>query len=227
MLRKPDADRNITIKDSSPDADCVVHGNVCSNRTDTNSRTVTALARTSEILGSSSRHTGLSHGDYTYFLNGQIGKIGPVCCATISQISEDCWPKMFPINPFFPPLLKITFAAPSPTLAEATTMSKVSFPRITNVTEIIECWSSLADIEGCVLEIYQSILNTGLIGKIGPTCCKAVTEINDKCWPKIFPFNLFFPPLLKSTCSTDSSNCTTTNFRLIEMINKLQEQILT
>ncbi|KAK0572861.1 hypothetical protein LWI29_038240 [Acer saccharum] len=147
---------------------------------------------------------------YTYFLSGQIGKIGPVCCATIAQVREDCWPKMFPINPFFPPLLKTACAAPSPTSPGANAaMSKVLFPGlfpgIANVTEIIECWSSLADIEGCVSEIYQSILDTGLIGKIGPACCKAVTEINDKCWPKIFPFNPFFPPLLKSTCSTVSN----------------------
>ncbi|KAK0572869.1 hypothetical protein LWI29_038325 [Acer saccharum] len=85
-------------------------------------------------------------------------------------------------------------------------MSKVSFPGLLpNVTKIIECWSSLADIEGCVSEIYQSILDIGLIGIIGSACCKAVTEINDKCWPKIFPFNPFFPPLLKSTCSTVSN----------------------
>ncbi|KAK0574583.1 hypothetical protein LWI29_025812 [Acer saccharum] len=143
---------------------------------------------------------------YTYFLSGQIVKVGPVCCVTIAHVSEDCWPKMFPINPLFPLLLKTACAAPSPTSVGANAMSKVSFPGLVpNVTEIIECWSSLADIEGCVSEIYQSILDTGLIGKIGLACCKAVTEINDKCWPKIFPFNPFFPPLLKSTCSTVSN----------------------
>ncbi|TXG56886.1 hypothetical protein EZV62_018199 [Acer yangbiense] len=146
---------------------------------------------------------------YTYFLSGQIGKVGPVCCAAIAHVSEDCWPKMFPINPLFLPLLKTACAAPSPTSAGANAMSKVSFPGLVpNVTEIIECWSSLADIEGCVSEIYQSILDTGLIGKIGLACCKAVTEINDKCWPMIFPFNPFFPPLLKSTCSTDGKHIT-------------------
>ncbi|KAI9192344.1 hypothetical protein LWI28_021457 [Acer negundo] len=159
---------------------------------------------------------------YTYFLGGQIGKIGPVCCATIAQVSEDCWPKMFPINPFFPLLLKTACAAPSPTSPGANAaMSKVLFPGlfpgIANVTEIIECWSSLADIEGCVSEIYQSILDTGLIGKIGPACCKAVTEINDKCWPKIFPFNPFLPPLLKSTCSMISPGLNSGNHRILEL----------
>ncbi|KAH7574341.1 hypothetical protein ACOSP7_008444 [Xanthoceras sorbifolium] len=143
---------------------------------------------------------------YTSFLTGQIGKVGPVCCASIAQVSENCWPKMFPLNPLFPPLLKTACAAPSPKSAGANAMSEFSFPGlapgIANVTEITECWSSLADIEGCVSEIYKSLLESGYIGGIGPACCKAITEIDDKCWPKIFPFNPFFPPLLKSTCST-------------------------
>ncbi|KAI9192185.1 hypothetical protein LWI28_019354 [Acer negundo] len=139
---------------------------------------------------------------YTYFMSGQIGKIGPVCCATIAQVSEECWPKMFPINPLFPPLLKTACAAPSTnsTVANAA-MNKVSFPGTANVTEIIECWSTLKDIEGCVSETYKSVLNIGIIARIGRDCCKAVTEINDKCLYKIFPFNPSFPPVLKSTCS--------------------------
>ncbi|KAK1551337.1 hypothetical protein Q3G72_034097 [Acer saccharum] len=106
---------------------------------------------------------------YTYFMSGQIGKIGPVCCSTIAQVSEDCWPKMFPINPLFPPLLKTACAAPLPISFGANAMSKVSFPGLVPiVTEITECWSTLTDIEGCGLEIYKSVLDTGLIGGIGP-----------------------------------------------------------
>ncbi|KAK0571200.1 hypothetical protein LWI29_012389 [Acer saccharum] len=66
---------------------------------------------------------------YTYFMSGQIGKIGPVCFATIAQVSEDCWPKMFPINPLFPPLLKTACAAPSTNSPMANAaMNKVPFP---------------------------------------------------------------------------------------------------
>ncbi|KAL5783421.1 hypothetical protein ACOSP7_008450 [Xanthoceras sorbifolium] len=139
---------------------------------------------------------------YGSFFSGQIGKIGPVCCASIVQVSEDCWPKMFPLNPLFPPLLKTACAAaPSPKAVGANAISEVSLQGIVKVTELVECWSTFAGIEGCSLEVYKSVLNSGNIGGIGPACCKAVTEINDKCWPKMFPFNPFFPPLLKSTCA--------------------------
>ncbi|KAF8393887.1 hypothetical protein HHK36_020085 [Tetracentron sinense] len=64
---------------------------------------------------------------------------------------------------------------------------------------IMQCWSSLTSIEGCVMEIFQSVL-TLKIGMIGPACCKAITEVNEKCWPKILPFNPSFPPMLKDYC---------------------------
>ncbi|KAF8400709.1 hypothetical protein HHK36_014009 [Tetracentron sinense] len=64
---------------------------------------------------------------------------------------------------------------------------------------IMQCWSSFTSIEGCVLEIYESVLKLQ-IGMIGPACCKAITEVNDKCWPKIFPINPDFPPMLKDYC---------------------------
>ncbi|KAI9192131.1 hypothetical protein LWI28_018658 [Acer negundo] len=100
---------------------------------------------------------------YTYFMSGQIGKIGSVCCATIAQVSKECWPKMFPINPLFPPLLKTACAAPSTNSPVANAaMSKVSFPGTAKVT----------DIEGCVSETYKSLLNIGIIGRIGRDCCK-------------------------------------------------------
>ncbi|KAI9191409.1 hypothetical protein LWI28_008155 [Acer negundo] len=135
---------------------------------------------------------------YSSLLNGQIGKIGPVCCAAITQVSENCWPKMFPLNPFFPPLLKEFCAAPSPNAVTKISLPGLLPPVIT--TEIAECWSSLENVQGCASEINKS-LASGKISGIGPACCKAVTEISDKCWPKMFPFNPFFPPLLKITCA--------------------------
>ncbi|KAK0571674.1 hypothetical protein LWI29_019821 [Acer saccharum] len=114
---------------------------------------------------------------YSSLLSGQIGKIGPVCCAAITQ--EFC-------------------AAPSPDA-----VNKISLPGLqpVNATEIAECWSSLENVQGCASEINKS-LASGKISGIGPACCKAVTETSDKCWPKMFPFNPFFPPLLKITCAT-------------------------
>nr|KJB78872.1 hypothetical protein B456_013G023500 [Gossypium raimondii] len=37
------------------------------------------------------------------FFYGQIGAIGSACCRAITRISDDCWSKMFPFNPFSPP----------------------------------------------------------------------------------------------------------------------------
>ncbi|KAK2661349.1 hypothetical protein Ddye_007882 [Dipteronia dyeriana] len=90
---------------------------------------------------------------YSSLFSDQIGKIGPFCCAAITQVSENCWPKMFPVNPFFPPLLKEFYAAPSPS-----TSSKISLPGLllpVNMTEIVECWSSLENVQGCTSEINK------------------------------------------------------------------------
>uniref|UniRef100_A0A2N9HT14 Prolamin-like domain-containing protein n=1 Tax=Fagus sylvatica TaxID=28930 RepID=A0A2N9HT14_FAGSY len=66
--------------------------------------------------------------------------------------------------------------------------------------DILQCWSSLTSIEGCINEIYGS-LSKGKFGVSGPACCKAITDVSDKCWPKMFPLNPMFPPLLKSNCA--------------------------
>ncbi|KAK9923987.1 hypothetical protein M0R45_032378 [Rubus argutus] len=36
--------------------------------------------------------------------------VGPACCKAFLAIEESCWPKMFPLTPFFAPLLKSTCA---------------------------------------------------------------------------------------------------------------------
>lgn len=40
-------------------------------------------------------------------INGQLG-ISPACCKAISEISVNCWPKLFPINLSIPSFLKST-----------------------------------------------------------------------------------------------------------------------
>ncbi|GAY37464.1 hypothetical protein CUMW_029190, partial [Citrus unshiu] len=54
-------------------------------------------------------------------------------------------------------------------------------------------WSSLTKIPSCLWQICDS-LSSGLASKINPACCSSINQ----CWPKMFPFNPFFPPLLKS-----------------------------
>ncbi|KAH9805152.1 Egg cell-secreted-like protein [Citrus sinensis] len=137
---------------------------------------------------------------------GQIGQIGPVCCTAINQITDSCWPKMFPFNPFLAPLLKNFCTAPPPQDAGVlSAASKVASPNLLltpgiNAAEVTECWSSIASTEGCALEVYKS-LTTGQINGVGPACCKAIIGINNKCWPKMFPFNPFFPSFLRSNCA--------------------------
>lgn len=70
--------------------------------------------------------------------------------------------------------------------------------------DVLQCWSSLIHVEGCVVEILTAFA-TGRFGVIGHECCKAITAITDNCWPKlIIPFNPLFPPLLKSHCASNS-----------------------
>ncbi|KAJ4708994.1 ECA1 gametogenesis related family protein [Melia azedarach] len=144
---------------------------------------------------------------YGSFSFGQIGKIGPACCTAIDQISDGCWSNMFRYNTFFSPeLLKKFCASPPPqAAAKNNARSKIvslppQLPPVFNETELRECWKSITNTEGCASEVYKSFTSGQTVG-IGPVCCRAVTEINDKCWPKMFPFNPFFPPLLKNTCA--------------------------
>lgn len=60
------------------------------------------------------------------------------------------------------------------------------------------CWDNLRGIRGCVEEVAAS-RRSGQI-KISPQCCEAFMAIADTCWPKMFPFNPFFPPQIKNYC---------------------------
>ncbi|EFH40557.1 predicted protein, partial [Arabidopsis lyrata subsp. lyrata] len=39
-------------------------------------------------------------------LTGKIENVGPTCCKAFTKVDANCWPKMFSLNPLFPPLLK-------------------------------------------------------------------------------------------------------------------------
>uniref|UniRef100_A0A0V0GL80 Putative egg cell-secreted protein 1.2-like n=1 Tax=Solanum chacoense TaxID=4108 RepID=A0A0V0GL80_SOLCH len=65
--------------------------------------------------------------------------------------------------------------------------------------DISKCLASVFNVPGCVEEIITSFLTIRL-RLIGPQCCKAVLDIHDSCWPKIFPFGSLFPLTLRSFC---------------------------
>ncbi|KAG5564278.1 hypothetical protein RHGRI_000471 [Rhododendron griersonianum] len=63
-----------------------------------------------------------------------------------------------------------------------------------------DCWAYLRGARGCGL---QTVVNSFVKAQpelMGPDCCRAFLDADDKCWPKVFPLNPFFPPTLKSYC---------------------------
>ncbi|CAN4096567.1 unnamed protein product [Withania somnifera] len=67
-----------------------------------------------------------------------------------------------------------------------------------NDDEVVECWSSLKSINGCVKGVYKVFSG---IGWLDSPCCEVINGIDNKCWPKIFPFNPSFGDLLMYYCS--------------------------
>jgi len=131
-------------------------------------------------------------------LTGKFENVGSTCCKAFTEVDAKCWPKMFPLNPLFPPLLK---DGCSRIISGAPTHTKPQFLVIPgSPIDLTKCLSSLVNVEGCVTEIYKSVF-TGKFGNVGYMCCKAFSAVDVKCWPQMFPLNPFFPPLLKKECS--------------------------
>ncbi|KAJ4911443.1 hypothetical protein Rs2_06064 [Raphanus sativus] len=66
--------------------------------------------------------------------------------------------------------------------------------------DLVKCWSSLFNVQGCVLAISNSFLS-GNFENVEAACCKVFSTLDANCWPQMFPLNLFFPPLLKDNCA--------------------------
>ncbi|KAL1206707.1 hypothetical protein V5N11_027266 [Cardamine amara subsp. amara] len=76
--------------------------------------------------------------------------------------------------------------------------------------DLIKCWSSLFNVEGCVLEISKSVFS-GKFENVEAACCKEFSALDANCWPHMFPLNPFFPPLLKDNCARIVPNSPTHN----------------
>lgn len=136
------------------------------------------------------------------FFYGQIGSIGSTCCRAINHINDECWFKMFPFNPLFPPFIRIYCSSRTaharPIMNGISKVLPTLSPRSEGERREVEtCWTSLSNVNGCIMEIFKS-LSDGTMPS--PTCCNAIVKLNDDCWPKLFPFNPLFPPLLKNHC---------------------------
>ncbi|CAH2070040.1 unnamed protein product, partial [Thlaspi arvense] len=55
---------------------------------------------------------------------------------------------------------------------------------------------SSSDLLSTILEINK-IVFTGKFESVGTKCSKVFMEVDEKCWPQMFPLNPLFPPILK------------------------------
>ena len=137
-------------------------------------------------------------------VNGQFSIIGSSCCKAISEIEGNCLSNLFLSNPIFAPLLNNSCGQPSKGNRQVSriTTSKAALPGILlRNQDIQECWSSLSGVLGCLTDVMNSLF-IGKVNFFGPTCCKAITLVNDHCLPKLFPFNHAFHSTLENVCLT-------------------------
>ncbi|KAI3861508.1 hypothetical protein MKW98_000460 [Papaver atlanticum] len=63
-----------------------------------------------------------------------------------------------------------------------------------------EClFSKLRSVEQWEKEVVI-FFTTLQVQSVGKSCCKAINDITEGCWSSVFPFNPFFPSLLKNYC---------------------------
>ncbi|CAG7892682.1 unnamed protein product [Brassica rapa] len=131
------------------------------------------------------------------FFSGKFENVEAACCKVFSTLDANCWPHMFPLNPFFPPLLKDNCA-----LAQMQNPQAIPglFPPGLEPIDLVKCWSSLFTVQGCVLAISNSFFS-GKFENVEAACCKVFSTLDANCWPHMFPLNPFFPPLLKDNCA--------------------------
>ncbi|KAF9619332.1 hypothetical protein IFM89_006519 [Coptis chinensis] len=146
---------------------------------------------------------------FTSFLSGRVGLLGPACCNAIKEIRTSCWPAMFPFSPLFPPLLRQycanvqSGAKAALTASSAQTGSKLEDASLNTfglIPDVGTCIASLQKTEGCLNEVVTSFFSFQ-VRLLGPACCRAINAIDNDCWPKVFPFNPYFPPLVKTYCT--------------------------
>ncbi|CAN6850830.1 unnamed protein product [Brassica oleracea] len=131
------------------------------------------------------------------FFSGKFENVEAACCKVFSTLDANCWPHMFPLNPFFPPLLKDNCA-----LAQMQNPQAIPglFPPGLVPIDLVKCWSSLFTVQGCVLAISNSFFS-GKFENVEAACCKVFSTLDANCLPHMFPLNPFFPPLLKDNCA--------------------------
>lgn len=68
-----------------------------------------------------------------------------------------------------------------------------------------KCLATVGEAPRCVQEVISSIFSLQL-RFIGPTCCKALLDVEENCWRQVFPLvAASIPSLLRSLCTTSTS----------------------
>ncbi|KAH6772386.1 hypothetical protein C2S51_010790 [Perilla frutescens var. frutescens] len=62
-----------------------------------------------------------------------------------------------------------------------------------------QCLGSMVGVGGCIEEVMSSVMRVEA-GLVGAACCNAFLQIDQSCWPKMFPFTITFPSQLKNHC---------------------------
>ncbi|KAK3039963.1 hypothetical protein RJ639_027153 [Escallonia herrerae] len=63
-----------------------------------------------------------------------------------------------------------------------------------------ECFAAIGNSGDCISVIFRAY-REGQVANVGPVCCKALSAVDEACWPKMFPFDPFFPPFVKGFCA--------------------------
>ncbi|KAK3007655.1 hypothetical protein RJ639_013889 [Escallonia herrerae] len=63
-----------------------------------------------------------------------------------------------------------------------------------------ECFAAIGNSGDCISKIFRAY-REGQVANVGPVCCNALRAVDDACWPKMFPFDPFFPPFVKGFCA--------------------------
>lgn len=90
-------------------------------------------------------------------------------------------------------------------LALSVLIAPATLPPSTNTDEeILQCWSPLRRLNGCVEEIYYTLVVEGDSTSLSSACCGAFAGLSDSCLPKMFTFGesqLNVAERLKASCT--------------------------
>ncbi|KAL0427245.1 UNVERIFIED_CONTAM: hypothetical protein Slati_2899300 [Sesamum latifolium] len=71
------------------------------------------------------------------------------------------------------------------------------------VVNVNQCLNVVLGMPGCLHKLIYSALSLQS-RLLEPACCKAFLQIDQSCWPKVFPLRSAFVPSLQSYCTGET-----------------------